>query len=172
MSSVNAVIILHLKGKGADSFLSSFIFKTYINVDGLPPAPIKHTWCHADIGRLGTVTFHPFFSFSGSRSHVEFRSDPERKLKVKGEGGSRVNQERAEAFQCQLRVIEGISDVVLTERLPLLPELLHELGVGEAEGEERVHVHREHRRARLATGLQLGPRPPPLEPSLRRARIC
>ena len=34
--------------------------------------------------------------------------------------------------------------VALTERLPLLPELLHELGVGEAEGEERVHVHREH----------------------------
>ena len=137
-------------------------------MDGLPSAPIKHTWCDADIRRLGTVTFHLFFSFSG----VEFRSDPERKLKVKGEGGSRGNQERAGAYQCQLRLIEGISDIVLTERLPLLPELLHELGVGEAEGEERVHVHREHRRARLAAGLQLGPRPPPLEPRLRRARIC
>ena len=62
--------------------------------------------------------------------------------------------------------------VALTERLPLLPELLHELGVGEAEGEERVHVHREHRVARILPARQLGLRAPPLEPGLRSPSIC
>ena len=56
----------------------------------------------------------------------------------------------------------------LTEGLALVPELLHELGVGEAEREERVHVHGELVVARLPAGGQLGPRAPTLERRLRR----